>query len=996
MKRICLILLLIMISLRLISQEKPAVLATNPEFATILTTSQEIVFQGFLLSPKAKIETGKKQKLQNISRQNYYFQFVMPENKDALVNIRLAEEVGANARILAYLEEANAWHAFQEKDLRSSKSTFNIGQSSVLAGEMVIICLMLPENLKNTVVEIGIKEKSPKVKSKNFFVDQTGYSEQALINDVLLSSSVATSNVEVIGDTISIGYFSGSIVDTGFENGIIMSTGHAAAAVGPNESASTSTTTTGGSDPDLQALIPGFTVNDAVIIEFDFVANDNHMVFDYIFASEEFHEFANSSFNDVFGFFLSGPGINGPYSNNAINIALLPNGDVVTIDNTFNDSSYYVGSTDNNPDLGQAYNNDMEYDGASIPLIAEAILWQGETYHIKLAIGDAGDSSYDSAVFLKGSSFNTGSMATGKVYYDINQDGFFGVDDIPLPGIVLQTDIDNLVAISENTGFYSMPLNLGTYNISAVVPPLFDILNPASGSHNVTVDYTGQELDLNNFALISNIDCPLLNVDISGEDLTECNTSTLVISFNNDGTVMADNVVVNLELNENLSLLSSEISYTEVGVNTYAFDLGDLNVFESGLFELIVQIDCDIDLEGQTLCGNATISADNQCTFLNPGIPADTIADAEWDHSGIEVTGYCDGDTEACFTITNEGDPGQGDMAGPSEYRIFANDTLIFTDVFQLNGGETLEICWETNGRAIRLEADQRPGHPGNSHPQFAVENCGDYNGTSLGYILSTQLDDYNAYEDIWCGEVQAFGTKAITACKVIVSPKGIGNNHFVDQDVKLNYTIFFQNPTEFVVNEVVIRDSLSAFLDFKTVEFIGSSHDCEIHLSKEGIITWRFNDINLATASSDEEASKGFASFIIAQKPANDYGEVIRNKATSFFDNKFVFTSEFTDVTVWDLPLIFVNKPENSSTFFEINVFPNPASTKVRFVMPEESTNAVSLSLFDNNGRLVRQLNDLNAKQFNLELDGLSSGTYYYEIAGETSIFGKGKLIVN
>lgn len=996
MNRICLMFLLVLISFRLISQENTLVLATNPEHATILTTSQELVFQGFLLSPKTKIETVEKQNLQHIAQQNYYFQFTMPENNDALVNLRFHEEVGANARILSYIRGTKGWNAFQEKDLRVSESTFNIKHNSLTAGETVIVRLVLPESLEKTMLEIGIKEQTPKAKTKDFYIDQTSYSEDELISEVLLSSSVATSNVEVIGDSISIGYFSGSIANTGYGDGIIMSTGHAASAVGPNESTSTSTTTTGGSDPDLDALIPGFIVNDAVIIEFDFVANDNHMLFEYIFASEEFHEFVNSSYNDVFGFFLSGPGINGPYSNDAINIALLPNGDVVTIDNTFNDSSYYIGSTDNNNELGLAYDNDMEYDGATIPLTAEVTLWQGETYHIKLAIGDAGDSSYDSAVFLKGSSFNTGSIATGKVYYDINQDGFFGADDIPLPGIVVQTDIDNLVAISENTGFYSMPLNIGTYNISAVAPPLFEVFYPASGSHNVTINYTGQELDLNNFALISNIDCPLLNVDISGDDLTECNTSTLVVNYSNEGTVMADNVFVNIELNENLSLLSSDIPFSENGVNNYSFDLGNLNVFESGLFELIVQVDCDIDLEGQTLCGNSTISADNQCTFLNPGVPADTIADAEWDHSGIDVTGYCVGDLEACFTITNEGDAGQGDMAGPSEYRIFANDTLIFTDVFQLNGGETLDVCWETNGRAIRLEADQRPGHPGNSYPQFTVENCGDYNGTSLGYIISTQLDDYNTYEDTWCGEVQASGTKAITECNVSISPKGIGNNHFVDQDAKLNYTIFFQNPTDQVVNEVVIRDSLSSLLDFKTVEFTGSSHDCEIHLSKEGVITWRFDDINLATASSDEEASKGFASFIIDQKPTNDYGEVIQNKATAFFDNKFVYTSDFKDVTVWDLPLIFVNKPENSPTFCELNAFPNPASTKVRFVMPEESTNAICFSLFDNKGRLVRQLKNLNTKEFNLDLDGLSSGTYYYEVDGENTILGKGKLIVN
>ncbi|MEA3448113.1 MAG: choice-of-anchor L domain-containing protein, partial [Bacteroidota bacterium] len=124
----------------------------------------------------------------------------------------------------------------------------------------------------------------------------------------------------------------------------------------------------------------------------------------------------NSSFNDVFGFFLSGPGINGPYSNNAENIALLPNGQPVTIDNLFNNQVYYEGSTSGSGGQGLAYNDDIEYDGASIPLTAEAEVQICETYHIKLAIGDAGDSSYDSGVFFQAGSFMSGEQLNSESF----------------------------------------------------------------------------------------------------------------------------------------------------------------------------------------------------------------------------------------------------------------------------------------------------------------------------------------------------------------------------------------------------------------------------------------------------------------------------------------------------------------------------------------------------------------------------------------------------
>ncbi len=101
----------------------------------------------------------------------------------------------------------------------------------------------------------------------------------------------------------------------------------------------------------------------------------------------------------------------------------------------------------------------------------------------------------------------------------------------------------------------------------------------------------------------------------------------------------------------------------------------------------------------------------------------------DWDKSSIEVTGDCfdDPDLEAVFYITNTGDPGDGDMDGPTHYYVYINDMLEDTIEFQLNGGEMLTVTINANcDDTIRLEADQRPGHPGNSHPRFTIsfEDC--------------------------------------------------------------------------------------------------------------------------------------------------------------------------------------------------------------------------------------------------------------------------------
>jgi hypothetical protein len=99
------------------------------------------------------------------------------------------------------------------------------------------------------------------------------------------------------------------------------------------------------------------------------------------------------------------------------------------------------------------------------------------------------------------------------------------------------------------------------------------------------------------------------------------------------------------------------------------------------------------------------------------------------DCSSIEVTTsgcrLVDNEWIATFTITNTGDPGEGDMAIPSEYRIYVNDVLVLTETFQLPGGGSLDLTYVASaGDKVRLEADQQPGHPGKSMPRATAE-CG-------------------------------------------------------------------------------------------------------------------------------------------------------------------------------------------------------------------------------------------------------------------------------
>jgi len=227
------------------------------------------------------------------------------------------------------------------------------------------------------------------------------------VQNVLLGSGVTASNITFSGNNAQIGsYTCSGLCTMGISSGLVMGSGNIDQVPGNGGGGSTMgpASGTGASDPDLVA-IAGASINDAAILQFDFVPTGDTIEFRFVFGSDEYPEFVNSGFNDAFGFFLSGPGISGSFTNGAVNIALLPNGVTpITINNVNSgvNSSFYVTNT------GGA--NNIECDGYTVVLTASAVVECGQTYNFKLAIGDAGDTSYDSFVFLEAGSFESNSL----------------------------------------------------------------------------------------------------------------------------------------------------------------------------------------------------------------------------------------------------------------------------------------------------------------------------------------------------------------------------------------------------------------------------------------------------------------------------------------------------------------------------------------------------------------------------------------------------------
>ncbi|RMG86971.1 MAG: hypothetical protein D6714_03230, partial [Bacteroidetes bacterium] len=260
----------------------------------------------------------------------------------------------------------------------------------------------------------------------------SGNNAAYLVQNVLIGGDCFdVTNVQLNGNSNGIGTFSNGLSSIGLDNGVIISTGNINNAPGPNDQTNASTNFPGtSSDPDLQQLAGNTPVRERVMIQFDFQPTSDTVTFKYAFASEEYCDYVNAGYNDVFGFFISGPGISGPFSNNGVNLATLPGGGPVTIDNVnwSTNSQYYV---DNVP-VGQAQQgngcttaelnnpayapNDIQFDGFTVVLTSTAVVQPCGMYHIKLAVGDVGDGIFDSAVFLEANSFDAGGQARGEAF----------------------------------------------------------------------------------------------------------------------------------------------------------------------------------------------------------------------------------------------------------------------------------------------------------------------------------------------------------------------------------------------------------------------------------------------------------------------------------------------------------------------------------------------------------------------------------------------------
>ncbi len=246
------------------------------------------------------------------------------------------------------------------------------------------------------------------------------------IIQALVGAGVEISDIQLVsGAALQFGSYSdtlanGALGPSGTRAGLIMTTGSAVLAQGPNDGGEEGAEVETPGFDLLDSLLVSNTTEDACVISFKVRTSLDTIAFNYVFGSEEYNSFVGSTFNDIFGFFISGPGIvtQPGLPANTRNLAIVPGttNTPVAINNVNRGfeitgasfPAFYINNTNllgDQPAIPQAPDparlQSMQYDGITTVFTAFSPVQRCEEYTLTFAIADVGDGFYDSGVFIE-------------------------------------------------------------------------------------------------------------------------------------------------------------------------------------------------------------------------------------------------------------------------------------------------------------------------------------------------------------------------------------------------------------------------------------------------------------------------------------------------------------------------------------------------------------------------------------------------------------------
>jgi uncharacterized delta-60 repeat protein/uncharacterized repeat protein (TIGR01451 family) len=589
------------------------------------------------------------------------------------------------------------------------------------------------------------------------------------------------------------------------------------------------------------------------------------------------------------------------------------------------------------------------------------------------------DYSFNNIAMLKGEpTYFYKNKIGGTIYIDGNNDCTLQNTETTLPSMIVKANSN--YGGTDGTGKYKIIVDTGNvaYNLTQEFNEITSLIFTPQCSTSYNINLKGSLIDTAGFNFANNYNsCHLLNINIQNNRMRRCFSGNTYVNYINYGNQTASNAQIKIIYPKYVIPISSVPMWSSKQDSLLIYDLGDLLPGTDGSIILVDSVACGMEeIRGLTQCIKAYITPTSDCTKPN----------SNWDKSSMEIEGNCYGG-EVNFLIVNDG---TGDMADSLDYRIFANDTLIFIGKYKLKSKDSLSVTYPGNGEAIRLEADQHPLHPGNSRPRATIESCGEWNIKYQGLALNSPQDDMAPEDAITCNTI----VDSYDPNEKVALPKGIGVQHKLIPGEEIEYTIHFQNTGSDTAYTVKIIDTLD--LSVEPTSFIPgvSSHPYQLSITGKdnAVLSFSFNNIKLPDSNHNVLKSNGLVSFRIKTNPNEATGTMVKNKAYIYFDyNNAIITNETfhtldTEVEQ-DLSkgkLVQVGKTTlgvlSNKTKGLIKLYPNPNEGSFMVELPENSLNGeLRISSLLGRTEVIKDLNSDLTQVVNIK--ELKAGTYIYEI---------------
>jgi hypothetical protein len=564
------------------------------------------------------------------------------------------------------------------------------------------------------------------------------------------------------------------------------------------------------------------------------------------------------------------------------------------------------------------------------------------------------------------------TQLVGNLYHDLNNNCIADPNDFPLAGwtVLIDSGLEKYYRVTDAFGHFHIPVEIGSYTVEVIEQN--NLWTTCEGPALINVEASGEIQDVS-FVLSPISSSSALEVVVSSSEIIRCADNNYSVRYKNNGTAIAQSATIDFRYDKNLSYVSTNAGNYSFSENAVSFNLGNIKPGDGGNFRIVLNASCVDIVPGQTICVEAEISA------------ADiAVPPIEWGGAVLTTKVDCEGDSVA-FIIENIG---VSPMISPIQSIVVEDDVMFGINEVDLEPQEVIKFKHAASGGVYRVLVNQEEGYPLGNYATDFIEFC---NGGSLEtyrFVSMFQNEDESPYIDIECQEVKdESGENTMSAF-----PVGYREEHLVNQNEDIEFTIFFQNVASDTVYNMFITNILDESLNMETLIPGPSSHNYTVSIKEDRKLRIDFNNIQLPNADVNDMASKGFVKFRISQHKDVPIGTKINSTSIIFFDPNNGIQTNLVTHTVGEEFIEIVLNDKNILVDDEVMIAPNPAIETVRVTLPEQYKN-LSCVLYDIKGSIVYAANS-PSNTFFINRGFIQKGMYILEIRSSSKLLGTKKIV--